>query len=54
MASITVEKFLDCVAKSELVAKDQLAQTIASLKQTDPAAFADADLLAQKLIDPIC
>lgn len=51
MASITVEKFLECVAKSELVAKDQLAHTIASWKETAPDAFADADVLAQKFID---
>ena len=50
MASITVEKFLECVAKSELVAKDQLSQTVASLKQSDPDAVADADRLAEKLI----
>ncbi len=50
MASITVEKFLECVAKSELVAKDLLSQTVASLKQSDPDAVADADRLAEKLI----
>lgn len=49
--SITAEKFLDFVARSGLVEKDQLTQALDALKQSDPAAWEDGERLAERLID---
>lgn len=49
--SITAEKFLDTVERSQLAEKDQLAQTLDALKQSDPAAWEDGERLAERLIE---
>lgn len=51
MSNITVDKFLECVRRSELVTEDRLAPALASLKESTPAVFDEADQLAKKLIE---
>jgi len=48
--SITAEKFLELVDRSGLVGKDQLAETVEKIKKSDPAAFASAEHLADRLV----
>ena len=40
-----------CVERSKLVDQGQLAPALAAWKESDPAAFDDAELLAAKLVD---
>ncbi len=51
MPNISVEKFLECVKRSELVDDDRLTQALAALKDSDPAALQDAERLAAKLTE---
>lgn len=48
---LTAEEFLSFVERSNLVEKDQLTQTLAALKQSDPAAWENGEQMARRLID---
>ena len=51
MATISVEKFLTCVERSDLVDKDRLAPALAEWKESEPALFDDAERLAAKFVE---
>ncbi len=49
--AMTAEKFLDFVERSGLVEKDQLTQSLDSLRQSDPIGWDDGERLAECLIE---
>jgi eukaryotic-like serine/threonine-protein kinase len=51
MSKIAPEKFIECVERSGLVAKDELARALAFWKGADPAAFDDSERFAISLIE---
>jgi serine/threonine protein kinase len=51
MPNISVEKFLECLERSELVEKDRLTPALAALRESDSGAFDDVERLAAKLVE---
>ncbi|HEV2969606.1 MAG TPA: serine/threonine-protein kinase [Pirellulales bacterium] len=51
MPKITVEKLIECIERSELIAYDTLAGTLAAWKRSDPAALDDSERLANTFIE---
>jgi eukaryotic-like serine/threonine-protein kinase len=51
MADSSIEKFIECIERSELIAKDELARALGAWKDADPAAFETSQRLADKFVE---
>jgi eukaryotic-like serine/threonine-protein kinase len=51
MPKIPVDKLVECIERSELIAKDELAETLVAWKLSDPAALDDSERLANMLVE---
>jgi serine/threonine-protein kinase len=51
MPKIPVDKFVECIERSELIAKDALAGTLAAWRRSDPATLDDSHHLANMFVE---
>jgi hypothetical protein len=51
MADNSIERFIECLEHSELIAKDELARALAAWKHADPAVFEASQRLADKFVE---